>query len=530
MPFEIGAIVGAYRIEEKLGSGGMATVYRAHQPRLDRDVSIKVMHQTIAQDPNFLARFEREARIIARLDHPNIVPIYDYADLEGQPFLVMKYVEGDTLKRLLERQPLSLARIIELMAPIATALDYAHDRGILHRDIKPSNVLIDERGIPYLTDFGLARIVQSGESTMSADVMLGTPHYISPEQAQGKTDLDPRTDVYSFGVVLYEMAAGRVPFVGDTSYAIIHDQIYTPPPPPEDINPKLSGAVADVLLKALEKNRERRYERAGDLMADFARAVSGEAVNLPPRFARGDVTADSMVRPRTGPGDRGERKTPLPPVPPRPPDDPPAGSLRGIFSEVGREIRQGLSQAGVEISEQINMERLMWRPGAQWTTGPDGRQGFYTKDELQAHEASLPDEQRIRRQVEKRIEERNDFYSHLAIYVAVNAMLWTIWAVAGGGFPWPIFPTMGWGIGIVAHYVSYWQEHGPGRLRRDEEIEREIRRERERMLRQTDAKPKNDAHYRQDADRELRLTQDGELADSFIEDYYEDDRRGTGGR
>ncbi|MDX1994886.1 MAG: serine/threonine-protein kinase [bacterium] len=203
MALNTGDQVGQYEIRQQIGAGGMALVYKAYHARLDRYVAIKVLHQTHLQNDAFRARFEREARIVARLEHPNIVPIYDYSEIGTQPYLVMKFIEGRTLRDVLRERQLSTEEVLQLMTPMAQALDYAHQQGVLHRDIKPSNIIIDGRGIPYLTDFGLARLAQAGESTMSADMMLGTPQYISPEQASGKTELDSRTDIYSLGVVLY---------------------------------------------------------------------------------------------------------------------------------------------------------------------------------------------------------------------------------------------------------------------------------------------------------------------------------------
>lgn len=266
-----GQMIGQYRIDRQLGSGGMATVYRAYHARLNRMVAIKVMHQAFVQDRGFIARFEREAQIVASLEHPNIVPIYDFAEHEGQPYLVMKYIEGRTLKTLMEREDgVSLDLILRILPPLADALDYAHRRGVLHRDIKPSNIILDKDGTPYLTDFGLARLAQLGESTLSSDVLLGTPHYISPEQAQGQRDLDHRTDLYSFGIVIYELLVGRVPFSADTPFAVIHDHIYRPVPLPSSINPDIPPAVEKVLLKALAKAPGDRYESATALVGTGA--------------------------------------------------------------------------------------------------------------------------------------------------------------------------------------------------------------------------------------------------------------------
>lgn len=279
MPFTSGENVGPYRVVEQLGQGGMASVYKAYHPALDRYVAIKVLHPAFLEDPNFLARFQREARVVAKLEHPNIVSIYDFAEHEGQPYLVMKFIEGRTLKSVLADARLSLRVGRHIVEAVGAGLGYAHRQGILHRDIKPSNVLLGEdRGI-YLADFGLARIAQAGESTLSGDMLLGTPQYISPEQARGEEDLDEGTDIYSLGVVLYEMVVGQVPFNADTPFSIIHDHIYTPLPMPRRINPQVSEPLEKVLLKALAKEREDRYESVDGLVSAFGEAV--EAAGKP---------------------------------------------------------------------------------------------------------------------------------------------------------------------------------------------------------------------------------------------------------
>jgi predicted Ser/Thr protein kinase/tetratricopeptide (TPR) repeat protein len=290
MPFTPGENVGPYRIIEQLGQGGMATVFKAYHPGLDRFVAIKVMHPAFKQDPTFLARFQREARVVAKLDHPNIVPIYDYAEHNGNPYLVMKFIEGETLKARLSRKerPLSRDEAMRIVDAVGKALAYAHARGILHRDIKPSNILLCPDGSIYLADFGLARIAQAGESTLSNEMLLGTPHYISPEQARGERNLDAGTDIYSLGVVLYEMAVGRVPFNADTPFSIIHDHIYTPLPLPRKINPNVPESVQRVLLKALAKDRADRYATVDELAASFCRALSGSAA---PRSDAADTLA-----------------------------------------------------------------------------------------------------------------------------------------------------------------------------------------------------------------------------------------------
>ncbi|MEJ2013574.1 MAG: protein kinase [Anaerolineales bacterium] len=275
MSFTAGENVGPYRIIEQLGQGGMASVFKAYHPALDRYVAIKVLHPAFKEDPNFLSRFQREARVVARLEHPHIVPIYDFAEHKGQPYLVMKFIEGVTLKARLAQKPLTKDEAIDIVMAVGSALSYAHGRGVLHRDIKPSNILLSPDGGIYLADFGLARIAEAGASTLSKDVMLGTPQYISPEQAKGLADLDECTDVYSLGVVLYEIVVGRVPFNADTPFSIIHDHIYTPLPPPSTINPHVPARVEAVLMKALEKERANRYQNVDALTTAFKTSVLG---------------------------------------------------------------------------------------------------------------------------------------------------------------------------------------------------------------------------------------------------------------
>lgn len=274
MPFVIGETVGPYRLTEQLGQGGMATVFKAYHAALDRYVAIKVLHLAFMEDPSFLARFQREARVVARLDHPHIVPIYDFAEHEGRPYLVMKFIEGETLKARLERGKLPQSEILRIIETMGAALEYAHQQNVLHRDIKPSNVLVAQDNQLYLTDFGLARMAETGESSLTADRMVGTPQYMSPEQALSKPDLDARSDIYSFGVMMYEMLVGRVPYNADTPFAIIHDHIYTPLPLPREANPDIPAPVERVLLKALAKDPLDRFASMSRLIEAYRAAVA----------------------------------------------------------------------------------------------------------------------------------------------------------------------------------------------------------------------------------------------------------------
>ncbi len=310
MSFNVGENVGPYRIIEQLGQGGMATVYKAFHAALDRYVAIKALHPAFGEDPNFEARFQREARLVARLEHPHIVPIYDYAEHQGRPYLVMKFIEGETLKARLAQGPLTTAEITNVVESVGAALAYAHQQGILHRDIKPSNVLLGNDGHMWLADFGLARIAQAAESTLSSDMIMGTPQYISPEQAMGDRKLDEGTDIYSFGVMLYELVVGQVPFNADTPFSIIHDHIYSPLPMPRAINPKVPEPVERVLLKALAKERADRYQDVNALVQAFKDAwveagvpMQGTAITMRPAAvgAAARAAATPAAAPATAP-------------------------------------------------------------------------------------------------------------------------------------------------------------------------------------------------------------------------------------
>jgi len=319
MSFNVGENIGPYRIVEQLGQGGMATVYKAYHASLDRYVALKALHPAFNEDKTFASRFQREARVVAKLEHPNIVPVYDYAEHEGRPYLVMKFIEGDTLKARMTEKPLSSDEIKKVLDAVGGALSYAHKQGILHRDIKPSNVMVATDGQIYLADFGLARIAQSGESTMSSDSIMGTPQYISPEQAMGKKDLDAGTDLYSFGVMLYEMVVGQVPFSADTPFAVIHDHIYTPLPLPRSVNPKVPEQVERVLLKSLSKERADRYEDAATMIQAFKDAWSEAGISMqgspikisPARKAEAVTVAPAQVALKAGGVETTKKKRPV---------------------------------------------------------------------------------------------------------------------------------------------------------------------------------------------------------------------------
>lgn len=258
----IGRTLGPYQVLEQLGAGGMATVFQAYQPSMDRYVAIKVLPRHLARDPNFRARFDREARTIARLEHRHILPVYDVGQEDDIHFLVMRYTDGGTLSDLAASGKLAPERAVELVAQVGEALDYAHKQGVVHRDIKPANVLIGRDGNALLSDFGIARIYEDTMNLTGEGAMIGTPYYMAPEQVQGRP-ADARSDIYALGVILYELLTGRRPFLAETPLAVALMHVHDPLPPPRRLNPSISEALERVMLRAMAKNPEDRFQTAG---------------------------------------------------------------------------------------------------------------------------------------------------------------------------------------------------------------------------------------------------------------------------
>ncbi|MBN1975966.1 MAG: protein kinase [Anaerolineae bacterium] len=336
-----GTTLGKYRLVEKVGQGGMAQVYRAYQPDLDRYVAVKVLHPHLLGDDDFVARFQREARAVATLEHPYIVRVYDFDAAGGVAFLVMENLGGRSLKTLLRDLDcqgvlMDLQEAVRIVGALADALDHAHRQGLVHRDVKPSNVILTDDDRPVLTDFGIARMLEGSTAITESGGTLGTPAYMSPEQCKGETG-DARSDIYALGVLLYQLCTGRVPFDADTPYAVILKHISSPLPSPRSLRPDLPEAVERVILKAMAKEPDNRYQTAGEMGCALHEALHKAA------------QADEMDS-----GEARARRNPL------------KGPVDGLRSPSGRAI---LRVTGIVVAVCIVGGALLLAPRLSWVAG-----------------------------------------------------------------------------------------------------------------------------------------------------------------
>ncbi|MCX6034063.1 MAG: serine/threonine-protein kinase [Chloroflexi bacterium] len=269
---------GRYEIKAEIGRGGMATVYHAYDPRFERELALKVLPREMLHDPQFRTRFEREAKTIAMLEHPAIVPVYDFGEEDGQPYFVMRYMTGGSLTDRMKHGPMPIQEVAHLFGRLAPALDEAHAKGIIHRDLKPGNILFDQYGEPYISDFGIAKIAAT-QTNVTGSSILGTPAYMSPEQAQGES-IDGRSDIYGLGVIMFELLTGKQPYQGNTPMSVVVKHITDPVPHILDVKPDLPPTIEAVIEKAMAKDRDERFSTVKALTDALDAVARGEIPDL----------------------------------------------------------------------------------------------------------------------------------------------------------------------------------------------------------------------------------------------------------
>ncbi len=297
----IGATLGQYTILEEIGRGGMATVYKARQQSVNRVVAVKVLPPHFLHDPGFLERFTREVDVASHLEHPHILPIYDYGEADGVPFITMRFLGGGSMAQLVRRGIPTIEWIRKPFMQVAQGLDYAHQEGVIHRDLKPGNIMLDEHNNAYLADFGIARVFGSN---LTGSMIIGTPAYMSPEQANG-LPIDSRSDIYALGIVLFELITGREPFQAETPMALLLKHINEPMPPLRDFRQGVPDLVEDVIAKSTDKEPDERYSSATEMAEAFDEAVRSS----------GEVSTKSIITPPAEPAPVGETAVtaPIPP-------------------------------------------------------------------------------------------------------------------------------------------------------------------------------------------------------------------------
>jgi serine/threonine-protein kinase len=435
-----GLTIGQYTLKEQVGAGGMGVVYRGYQPNLDREVAVKILPPSLADQEGYIDRFTREARTAAALEHAHIVPIYDYGTQQELSYVVMRLLTGGSLaqrmaQRIKDNSPMpSAGEVSRMLKEIASALDYAHSRGVIHRDIKAGNIMFDNHGSAYLVDFGIAKLIDNLGLTGSG-LAVGTPTHMSPEQWRGDA-ITPATDQYALGVVIFELIAGKLPFESSTAYALMHKHLHEPPTPLHTVRPDLPIEVESVLQQAMAKDPADRFPTATAFANEFEQAVQSSD-------GRSTQFFTFEVRPIRLKAD-GEL-------------------LSGVIAN------SGLNRANTPRS---TADGAAYGASVAGTPAPDLPKA---KNKNQPLSIESPDMKQIRKAVEKRINKRREFIMHAASFAFIIPMLWMIWVFTGAdGFPWPAVAMFGWGAGLAAHAVETFYDGRMSDKMREKEIRREL--------------------------------------------------------